>query len=138
MLFLQILGDMCLAIVCFLLCDIINFEINFIFPITPFSNQDKNILRTKKGFTVKKSVFHAFYKVSVAKNCLRPKSVHLRKPFLNDICERLLLFIVYKTSDWCQSMVRIGSPALTSFYCVRVVSFIFFLFFLCCLESTTS
>ena len=33
---LEILGNMCIAIVCFPGCDIINFEINVIFLIKPF------------------------------------------------------------------------------------------------------
>ena len=33
---LAILGNMCIAIVCFLGCDVINFEINFIFLVKPF------------------------------------------------------------------------------------------------------
>ena len=68
MLFLQILGDMCLAVVCFLLFDIINFEINFIFLITPFSNQDKNILKTKKKvLRWKKAYFMLFMKFQLQK-----------------------------------------------------------------------
>ena len=35
-LLLKILGNMCIAIVCFPGCDIINFEIDLIFSITPF------------------------------------------------------------------------------------------------------
>ena len=50
---------MCIAIICFPGCDDLDFEINLIFLINPFSTwlrcQDKNldILRTKKIFKVK-------------------------------------------------------------------------------------
>ena len=34
--YLEILGNMCIAIVCFADCDVISFEINVIFLIKPF------------------------------------------------------------------------------------------------------
>ena len=37
-------------------------------------------------------------------------------------------FVAYKSYKWCHFVVRIGSTALISFYCVRVVSFYFSLF----------
>ena len=40
------------------------------------------------------------------------------------------LFIAFKNDEWCHFVVRIGSPAIVSFYCVCVVSFYFSLFFL--------
>ena len=40
------------------------------------------------------------------------------------------LFIAYGDDESCHCVVRIGSPALISFYCVCFVSFYFFLFFL--------
>ena len=58
-LFLKILGNICIAIVCFTGCNAINFEINFIFQSSPFStgpkSQDKNlnVLITKRDFKVK-------------------------------------------------------------------------------------
>ena len=55
-LLLEILGNMCIAVVCFPGCDVINFEINFIFLIKRFfstwpKSQVKklNILRTKRA-----------------------------------------------------------------------------------------
>ena len=57
--YLEILGNMCIAIVCFPDCDVISFEINVIFLIKPFltwpKRQDKNvnILATKRAFKVK-------------------------------------------------------------------------------------
>ena len=56
----EILSNMCIAIVCWPVCDVINFEINLIFLINPFSLiwpkiQDKNlnILRKKRAFKMK-------------------------------------------------------------------------------------
>ena len=43
----EIKGNMCIAIVCFLGCDIINFEINLIFLIKPF------LYMTKRAFKMK-------------------------------------------------------------------------------------
>ena len=46
-LLLEILGNMCIAIICFSIYDVINFEINHAFLIKPFSTwpkrQDKNL-----------------------------------------------------------------------------------------------
>ena len=59
-LLLEILGSMCIVIVFLPDCDVINFEINFIFLIKPFfymtkkSRQNLNILREKRAF------FHHF------------------------------------------------------------------------------
>ena len=41
-LLLEILGNMCIIIICFLVCDVIKFEINLNFLIKPFSNLIKN------------------------------------------------------------------------------------------------
>ena len=55
----EVLTNMCIAIVSFRGCDVINFEINLIFLIKPYlstwpKSQDKNlnILRTKRAFKV--------------------------------------------------------------------------------------
>ena len=40
------------------------------------------------------------------------------------------LFIAYENDEWRHCVVRTGSPALISFYCICFVSFYFFLFFL--------
>ena len=40
------------------------------------------------------------------------------------------LFIAYDNNEGFHFVVRVGSPALISFYCVCFVSFYFFLFFL--------
>ena len=56
----QILGNTCIVIVCWSGCDVINFEINLIFLIKPYSSiwtksQDKNlnVLRTQRAFNMK-------------------------------------------------------------------------------------
>ena len=59
----------CVVIVCYPGCDVINFEINLIFLIKSFflhdqSSKNSNILRTKRDFKPKKSIHHflkAFY-----------------------------------------------------------------------------
>ena len=55
-LLLEILGNTCITIVCFLGCDIINFKINLISLIKPFFYMTKKskqkFLRTKKAFKV--------------------------------------------------------------------------------------
>ena len=40
------------------------------------------------------------------------------------------LFIAFENNEWCHFVVRIGSAAFISFYCMCFVSFYFFLFFL--------
>ena len=81
---------MCISIVYFPDCDVINFESNLIFLIKLFlcmtkkSRQFKylnifkklNILRTKRAFQ-KKAFFIIFKGLSFAKNCLRPESAPL-------------------------------------------------------------
>ena len=71
-LLLQILGKVCIASVRFPACNVVSFEINFVF-------QDKklNILRTKRAFKVKKAFSTIFKELSFAKNCLRPESAPL-------------------------------------------------------------
>ena len=52
----EILSNICIAIVCFPVCDVINFEINLIFLIKPFfymtenSRQKFKYFETEKGF----------------------------------------------------------------------------------------
>ena len=56
---IEILGNMCIAIVCFPGCDIMNFEINLIFLMKPFFymtekwRQNLNILKKKRALAVK-------------------------------------------------------------------------------------
>ena len=69
-LLLKILGNICIAIVCYPGCDVIDFEINVFFLIEPFfstwpKSHDKNlnILRTKRAFlTWNKKLFSSFLK----------------------------------------------------------------------------
>ena len=77
---------MCIEIVCFPGCDVINFEINLVSLMYRFStrlkSQDKNvnILRTKRAFKGKQKAFFLIFKgLSVAKNRLRPESRALNK-----------------------------------------------------------
>ena len=62
----EILGNLCIVIVCWPGCDVISLEIHLIFPIKPFFPHDQKI----KIKTYKKSF-------SVAKNCLRPETALL-------------------------------------------------------------
>ena len=64
-LLLEILGNMCIAIVCWPGCDVINFKINLIFLIKPFlymtkkSRQNLKFLKNEKSFQGEiKSIFH--------------------------------------------------------------------------------
>ena len=57
-LLLDILGNMCIAIVCYPGCDVMDFQINLIFLIEPFFLHDEKFMtktyfsRTKKEFKV--------------------------------------------------------------------------------------
>ena len=73
-LFLEILGNICITITCFPVCDVKKFEITFSFLIKPFS-YDQNIRTTKSAFKTKqKSFFIVFKKLSVVRKCLRLES----------------------------------------------------------------
>lgn len=73
-----------IAIICFLVHHIINFEIILNFLYAAFLHDQKkgknlNILRAKRDFTViLKIIFHHFLGPSAARNCLRPDSACLR------------------------------------------------------------
>ena len=74
---------MCIAIVSFP-----GFEINLIFLIRPFfyltkkSRQNLITVRTKRAFKVKQKAFFIIFKgLSVAKNCLIPERVPLKKVY---------------------------------------------------------
>ena len=45
----KILGNMCIALVCKPGCDVMNFDVNLIFLIKPFSNDQKVVTKTKKS-----------------------------------------------------------------------------------------
>ena len=76
----EILGNMCIEIVCFLGCDVINFPSLSLysshFSTWPKSqNKNLNTLRMKRTFNVEwKAFFITFKKVSVARNYHRPES----------------------------------------------------------------
>ena len=75
---------LCTAIVCFLGCDVINFEFVRIFLIKMFSCMIKKskekcrYLDNEKIFQKKKVFFIVFRGLSIAKNRFRPESVTLR------------------------------------------------------------
>ena len=77
-LLLEILGNMCIAIICFPGCDVINSKINLIFLIKPFLYMTKKSRCERNKFVVKqKASFVIFKELSVAKSCRRPESVPL-------------------------------------------------------------
>ena len=68
----------------------------------------------------------------------------LRTPFLQNTSGGCFwkylmnsLFIAFENNEQCHFVVRIGSPALVSFYCVCFVSFYFFLFSYFFVDFTT-
>ena len=75
---LEILVNMCIAIVCYPGCDVINYEMNLIFLIKK-SRQKLKYLESEKSFKdeIKKVVFIILKGLSNAKNCLRPESAPL-------------------------------------------------------------
>ena len=65
----EILGNMCIAIVCKPGCEVMNLKVNLIFLIKPFFLHDqkvvtktKNILRTKRAFKIKQKAFFITFK----------------------------------------------------------------------------
>ena len=67
LLLFEILGNICIAIVYYPSCDVMNFEINIVFLIKPFclmikkSRQKLKYLENKKSFQGEiKSIFHNF------------------------------------------------------------------------------
>ena len=89
-LLLQILGNMCIEIVCFPGCDAINFEINLNFLIKSFFYMTKklrqifkNVSRAKMSREQELLIFTNIKGLSVAENCLRLESVPLNSFFLH-------------------------------------------------------
>ena len=83
----------------------------------------------KASNIIKKRLQHNFFSVKFAK--------FLRTPFFTQHAQWLLLEISHEFSlyciwnnEWCHFVVRMGPPALISFYCLCLISFYFFLFFL--------
>ena len=110
-LFLEILGNICITITCFPVCDVKKFEITFSFLIKPFS-YDQNIRTTKSAFKTKqKSFFIVFKKLSVVRKCLRLesgslnslKSVQKYRRNLSKLLSYQLIFI----KNWLASFYRI-------------------------------
>ena len=98
-LLLEILCNRCIATVCFPGCDVINFENNLIFLIKPFSYITKKsiqkfkYLENENSFLGEiKSIFIIFKGLSVAKNCLRPKSAPLTHSRRKNCLRKRVLF----------------------------------------------
>ena len=75
---------MCIAIICFPVCDVIYFEINLSFLTKPLSCMTNNIkylnmFIMKRAFQLKQKVFFIIFKrFSVARNCPRTDSAPLK------------------------------------------------------------
>ena len=82
--FHKILGHICIIIICFSVCDVINFEIKLSYQVFFLYDQKSlnkylNIFRTKRVFEMRWKVFFIIFKgFSVAKDCLRPESGPLK------------------------------------------------------------
>ena len=112
LLLLEIFDNMCMAIVCFPGCDVMNFEINLILLIKILI-----ILRKKRVLKVKLKAFFIILKVlSVAKNFLRPVSTPLTGVLIyslticvledgfKDICSENFVIFAEKNS-WPSSLL---------------------------------
>ena len=112
LLLLEIFGNMCMVIVCFPGCDVMNFEINLILLINILI-----ILRKKRVLKVKLKAFFIILKVlSVAKNFLRPVSTPLTGVLIyslticvledgfKDICSENFVIFAEKNS-WPSSLL---------------------------------
>ena len=75
-LLLEMLGNICIAIVFYPGCDVLDFDLSnqTIFSTKPKSeDKNLNILTNKRAFKVKRKAFFIIFKgLSVIKNCLRP------------------------------------------------------------------
>ena len=109
LLLLEIIGNMCIPIVCFPGWDVINFEINLIFLIKPFfyktkkSRQKKlNILRTKRGEI--KSIFNHFledFQLSKIVSDLRVRFEIVFKQHMSTGCPQWSIFSLEIGYSWC-------------------------------------
>ena len=78
---------------------------------------------------IKKRLQHKFFPVKLAKFLRTPFfTEHVRRLVL-EIAHELSLFTASENNEWCHFGVRMGLPALFSFYCVCFVSFYFFFVF---------
>ena len=99
-LLLAILGNMCIANVCFPGRDVIIFEINFILLIKLFYYMTKKS-RQKFKYLQKerwkkrgeKKLFHIFKRFSFAKNSPRPESAPFRISFKESCCNETNFFL---------------------------------------------
>ena len=80
-------------------------------------------IRAKSFFTILSTTWKMFTDISKTfANLL------LQASYQSEIWKRYMnfVFIAYKNSEWCHSMVRVDFPALISFYCVWWGFFSFF------------
>ena len=80
-LFPEILGNICIVVISWPVCDVVIFEINQSFLITPFFyitkklGQNVSLLGTKRASNMKyETFFIIFKKFSIARNCIRPEN----------------------------------------------------------------
>ena len=86
LLLLEILGNMCIVIICLPVCDVVDFKNNLSFIIKPFSYLTKKAeqkfkhLKNGKGFSHEiKSLFHYFERAFFSWQKFRPKSGPFRE-----------------------------------------------------------
>ena len=124
-LLLEILGSMCIAIVYFPGCDVINFEINLIFLIKPFlyiiikSRQKFKYLGNKLSlYDEIKSIFHHFRSAI----SLRPESVLLtfvdkfRSLKNKCFCHLRKLFFPFTVNRQLSKMINYWKSAFSSYH----------------------
>ena len=106
-LFLEILANMCIAIVSFSGCDVIYFKIRLIFLIEPFSYMTKKsrqkfyCLEKEKRFSGEiKSIFIIFIGLPDVKNCCAPLIYSnidiLQHPYLRQVKTLFYLFLFHR------------------------------------------
>ena len=119
-LLLEVLGNMCFAIISFPGCDVINLKINLIFLVKPFlymtekSRKKSKYLENKKSSSGEtESVFQHFKWLSVTTSCVRPESAPLSLTKINSVQQRMLIFSkpffpnIYKQLHFCNASVAL-------------------------------
>ena len=120
---LEILGNMCFAIVCFPGCDVINYNNNLIFQIklcTWPKRQDKNLnIWVQKNFKVKqKTLFIIFKGLSVTKYYVRPKTAPLHILLIDRILKnRATQGLIYIFLNYYQCFPRF-SQKIKKYFCI--------------------
>ena len=83
-LFLERSGNMCIVIICYSVCGVINFETFLSFLIKLLSCVAKNseqrfkYLKSQKSFLGETKIFFISFNLLIARNCLRPESGPLK------------------------------------------------------------